>query len=66
MLKVKNRKSGHHQSENPHIQISLSVKFHFKLIILIILNRFAQKGFFWSKTVNVNTAYFLHNSAYLN
>ena len=61
MLKVKNRKSEYHQSENPHIQISLSVKFHFKLIILIIL-----KGFFWSKTVNVNTAYFLHNSAYLN
>ena len=28
--------------------------------------RFAQKGFFSSKTETVNTTYFLHNSAYSN
>ena len=30
------------------------------------LTRFAQKGFFWSKTEKVNTTYFIHNSAYSN
>ena len=62
---VKNWKSEHHHSI-PHIQISLGTKFQLKLTILIFLTRFAQKGFFWSKTEKVNTTYFLHNSAYSN
>ena len=62
---VKNWKSEHHHWI-PHIQISLGTKFQLKLTILIFLTRFAQKGFFWSKVEKVNTAYFLHNSAYSN
>ena len=49
-----------------HIQISLGAKFQLKLTILIFLTRFAQKGFFWFKTEQVNTTYFLYNSAYSN
>ena len=37
------------------IQISLGTKFHLKLKILIFLTKFAQKGYFWSKTEKVNT-----------
>ena len=62
---VKNRKIEHHHWI-PLIQISLGTKFQLKLTILIFLTRFAQKGFFWSKTEKVNSTYFLHNSAYSN
>ena len=65
IVPVKNWKSEHHHWI-PHIQISLRTKFQLKLTILIFLTRFAQKGFFWSKTEKVKTAYFLHNSAYPN
>ena len=33
-----------------HIIISLSTKFHPKLTVLIFLTKFAQKGYFQSKT----------------
>ena len=47
----------------PHIQISLGIKVQLKLTISIFLTRFTLKVFFWSKTENVNTTYFLYNSA---
>ena len=50
---VKNRKSEH----NPwilHIRISIGTTFQFKLTILIFWTKFAQKGYFWSKTNKVN------------
>ena len=60
---VKNWKSEHHHW-TLHIQISLGNKFLLQLEILIFLTRFAQTGFFWSKTKIVNTTYILHKSAY--
>ena len=51
---VKNRKIEHH-----HwillIQISLGTKFQLKLTILIFWTKFAQKGYFQSKTEKVNS-----------
>ena len=44
-----------------HIQISRGTKFQLKLTILIFLTRFAQKGFFWSKTEKIDITYYLHN-----
>ena len=55
-----------HHHRIPHIQISLGTKFPLKLKILILLNRFAQKGVFWSKSEKVNTTCYLHNSTYSN
>ena len=37
------------------IRISLGSKFQLKLAVLIFWTRFAQKGYFWSKTAKVNT-----------
>ena len=36
-----------------HIRIGLGTKFYFKLIILIFWTKFAQKGYFRSKTETV-------------
>ena len=50
---LKNRKTeAHHWI--PHIRISPDTKYQPKLTILIFWTRFAQKGFFWSKTKKVN------------
>ena len=57
---VKNWKSEHHHW-TPHIQISLGTEFPLKLTISIFLTRFAQKGFFWSKTEKIDITYYLHN-----
>ena len=51
---VKIGKSKHHHWIL-HIWISLGTKFHLKLGILIFGTKFAQKGYFWSKTEKVNT-----------
>ena len=48
---VKNRKSEHHHWIL-HIWFCLVTKFEIKLISLIFLTKFAQKGNFWSKTQN--------------
>ena len=48
LFPVKNWKREHHWI--PHIQISLGTKFELILTILIVLTRFTQKGFIWSKT----------------
>ena len=37
-----------------HVRIRLGTKFRLKLIIFIFLIKFAQKGYFWSKTEKVN------------
>ena len=37
------------------IRISLSIKFHLKLTILIFWTKFAQEGYFLSKTKKVNS-----------
>ena len=62
---IKNRKSEQYH-RIPHIRISLGTKIPLKVTIWIFLTRFAQKGFFWSRTEKVTTAYFLHNSGYSN
>ena len=49
-LKVENRK----REENLSIQISLGTKFQIKLTIFIVWTKFAQKGYFQSKTEKVN------------
>ena len=41
-----------------YIRISLGNKFQLKLKILAFWIKFAQKGYFWSKTEKVNAAYF--------
>ena len=63
VVPVKNWKTEHHHWI-PHIQISLGTKFQLRLTLMTFLTRFAQKGFFWSKTEKVNITYFLHNSTY--
>ena len=35
--------------------MSLGIKFQLKLITLTFWTKFAQKGYFWSKTKKVNT-----------
>ena len=45
---VKNQKTDHHHW-NLHIRISLGIKLHCKLIILIFLTKFAQKRLFLVK-----------------
>ena len=42
-----------------HFRISLDTKFQLKLPILIFWTKFAQKGFFWSKTAKVNITIYL-------
>ena len=39
-----------------HIQIRLAIKFRLKMTILTFCTKFAQKGYFRSKTEKVNTA----------
>ena len=39
-----------------HIRICLGTKFQFKLAILIFWTKFAQKGYFQSKTEKINIA----------
>ena len=38
-----------------HVQISLGMKFQFKLTTLIFWTKSADKVYFWSKTQKVNT-----------
>ena len=52
---VKNGKS-EHSHWILQIRISLGIKFHLKLIILIFLTKFVHQGYFQSKTKEVNTA----------
>ena len=52
---VENRKSEHHHWI-VHIRISVGTKFQLKLISLILWTKFAQKGFFRSKTEKANSA----------
>ena len=51
---VSKRKSEHHRWI-PYVRISLDIKFQLKLTILIFWTKFSQKGYFRSKTENVNT-----------
>ena len=46
----------------PHIRISIGSKFQLQQTILIFWNKFAQKGYFWSKIEKVNI---IINSAFL-
>ena len=50
---IKNRKS-EHDHLILHAQISVGSKFQLKLIILIFWTKFAQKGYFHSKTKKMN------------
>ena len=49
MFPVKNRKSEHHHS-SLHIGTSLGAKFQLKLTVYFFFTKFAQKGYFWTKT----------------
>ena len=54
LFPVRNKKNEQHH-RSMHIRIMLATKFQLTVIILIFWNKFAQKGFFRSKTKNVNS-----------
>ena len=53
MFSAQKRKSKHYYRIK-HIPISVGSQFHLKQIIFIFWTKFAQKGYFWSKTEKMN------------